>query len=423
MKSNFKTLKFIFFVILVMGFLSPLRAQEEIELIEIKVNDLDEQTTININTTRPVKFLFYKIDNPPRLVIDFIGTNIYSKQPEKIIFKYGKIREIESIYYDYDVESGDFQPKLDSLILRFAPNVEISIIGSQNGIILNIQQQQVVVDKKKRAFKITKAKTLAWKIAYQKKLVSQKNKKLAEVAKKEVTEIEKKKEEAPFIDNLAALSGKTYTIDRYDDSIKKELDEITNQQILSTTKDANYNWLMLAIIAPAAAASIALIRLINSKAKVEDKKDSYDIELTELDDFFTEHRDFQLNQADQRDLDIDGVLDKCIEKRKFARFDIPQDNERSIKVDLETGGLEKVTTLAKNLSLGGISIELRRDIKVPYILQVGLKFPDSPEINYILTTVVWSKEKNENIRAYGMSFMMLTENEEKSIYKYLTNNL
>ncbi len=419
MKYNSKVLKFIFFTILVMGFLSPLRAQEKIELTDIKVNNLDKRTTVNINTTRPVKFLFYKIDNPPGLVIDFIGINIYSQQPERIIYKYSRIREIQSIYYD--AESSNFQPKLDSLILSFAPNVEISVIGSQNGIVLNIQQHQAVA-KKEGAFKIIKAKALAQKIAYQKKLAFQKNKKMTEVAKKEVTEIEKKKEEIPFIDNLAALSDKTYTIDRHNDSIKKELDEVSNQQIVSATKDTNYNWFVLAIVVSAAVASAALIKLINSTVKIEDKENEYDVELAELDDFFNEHRDFQPNQTDQRNSDIDDVLNKCIEKRKFARFDIPQDNERSIRIDLETGGLEKVTTQAKNLSLGGIGIELRRDIKIPYILQVGLKLPDSPEINYVLTTVSWSKEKNEDIRAYGMSFMMLTESEEKNIHKYLIDN-
>jgi len=55
-------------------------------------------------------------------------------------------------------------------------------------------------------------------------------------------------------------------------------------------------------------------------------------------------------------------------------------------------------------------------------LQVGLKLPDSLEINYVLTTVSWSKEKDEDIRAYGMSFMMLTESEEKNIHKYLIDN-
>ena len=197
----------------------------------------------------------------------------------------------------------------------------------------------------------------------------------------------------------------------------------TNQQIVSTTKDTNYNWLVLAIIVPAAVASVVLIRLINSTVKTEDKENEYDVELAELDDFFNEHRDFQLNQTNQRNSDIDDVLNKCIEKRKFARFGIPQDNERSIRVDLETGGLEKVTTQVKNLSLGGIGIELRRDIKIPYILQVGLKLPDSPEINYVLTAVSWSKEKDEDTRAYGMSFMMLAESEEKNIHRYLIDNL
>ena len=116
------------------------------------------------------------------------------------------------------------------------------------------------------------------------------------------------------------------------------------------------------------------------------------------------------------------LLDKCLEKRKLTRFDFFGDDELGVGVDLETKELDKIFTRAKNLSAGGMCVELNKDIKMPSVLQLGLRLPDSQEVNQILARIIWTKGKNTDLRHYGLSFMMLTDYEEKKIRKFLDDN-
>ena len=159
-----------FIIILVLFFVGTINlcyAQDRrIELIDIKVSNSADRTLIGIKTNQPVDFLHYNLKNPPRLVIDFIGTNIYSQEPEVSIFVHGNIREIKSVLYSTSGED----PKIDSLVFKFKPNVAVRIKKDKNRIFLQVKEHSVI--SKINDFNNTKrirANLLASRIAENKK--------------------------------------------------------------------------------------------------------------------------------------------------------------------------------------------------------------------------------------------------------------
>ena len=431
----------------------PIWAEDEIKITDIRVDVLNSQkTTVNINTSKPVRFLFYKVENPPRLIIDFVGMDIYSEEAEKLVFTRGNIKEIQSIFYE--IEGNSNKPKLDYLILKFIPDVTVNVKSIKGGILLDVQKLEAVVKAKDSALKSARAKLFADQIVFSKRLIKKSTKTedkeidISQLKKKEKEERCKATEviiprEEPFV-----LSLKDKTVDTYvkpepedfsktpirkeeikaskkqeESSLIRKEESFDERQVISSVEPRfkiSFNHYLLVIILNCfiLASLIALILSFSYKEEIRQKE----IQLANLNKFFDSCPTCHLPQHQEDSSSKKGKPDKCLEKRKFARFKLPQDSENSISVDLETERLNRVVTRAKDISLGGIGIELQKDISIPNILQIGIKFPDSPEANYILSRLTWQKDKNEKVRLYGLSFMMLTDYEEKKIHRYLVEN-
>jgi hypothetical protein len=111
-----------------------------------------------------------------------------------------------------------------------------------------------------------------------------------------------------------------------------------------------------------------------------------------------------------------------LEKRRYARFDLPQDDHISVYLDIETEGFEKIKTRAQDISLGGIRIEIDSRTRLPEVLELELRLPDYEKASDVLARIEWVNPIDDNSCMYGLSFMMLGENEENKIRDFLNNN-
>lgn len=452
MKKTFRNLSviIIFLVILIVGLVLPAQAlNKSVELTDIKVNNFNKLTTIDIKTTRAVKFLYYKLYNPTRLVIDFVGTHLYSQEPERIIFNRGHIKEIQSVFHE--IEDKDNQPRLDLLVLKFRRNVTVKVESKKYGLSLKVQEYIVGLDGKSFSDTLIKAHVLAEKIAREKKLALRQEDKFVITVKEPKIEDKIQGIEKAFLlsEKETFKTSASYILNLYENSLKKELGRFSSKQIkseedkeksilpiIATTKKVEdipkltqglepktkykFDWLALTITSTVIAAGL-LTTLIFLKIRESLYKAEHQMQLPELEEILENQPNRQLEE--KRGLVYqDDLVDKCLEKRRFARFSLPQDDNLSVGVDLETKDLSKIFTQVNNLNLGGIGIELDKEIDLPHILQIGLRLPDSEEANQVLARIIWSKEENDNLRYYGLSFMMLTDYEEENIRKFLTDN-
>lgn len=419
-------------------------AQEAyIKLTDIKVSNSNSQTLIDIRTNQPVDFLHYNLKNPPRLVIDFVGTNIYSQEPEVLIFERGNVREIKSVLYSLAEDN----PKIDSLVLKFKPNVAVRIRRDSNRILLQVKEHSVIskandFDNAKRI----RANLLASRIA--------ENKKTNFIADSSQNYFGIADAYSPVTDFIVASSidkitlPGTYMWSLYEDSIKEKmqefaaLDDITlfsaenNKQTermsnakmasLKTTFTKNetkeaglglsplrigLNFLLI----------ISLISLIGYKLKLGAKAISHQKQLPDVDEILS---DVRLKPVERYNFKVNQEVsdDNLVEKRRYARFNLPDDDMLTVYMDVEIEGFDKIKTKAKDLSLGGIRIEIDGRVRLPEVLELELRLPEYDKSSEVLARIEWVNPTSESTCSYGFSFMMLGEDEENKIKDFLKNN-
>jgi hypothetical protein len=370
--------------------------------------------------------LFYKVEKPPSLIVDFLSTQIYSDEASRISYNQGNIREIRSVFYEE--EKGKKQ-RLDYLVLSFAPDVEVSIKESKEGIVLTARKSVALAGNTMQADERNKARVIAGAIALEKKFSD------AKLTKGKTNYIAPKFE---YEGKYSYLINGITSFDRYaklkpletsEDkqlavaSIRKTqteegvLKQIKPAVTLTSTENeaSGFNWAILSIIS-AFLISVVVISMAILSAKDEEEKLEDEKEL--IDDFFDQYQYNYPQNPDRKGDSSEDILDKCIEKRKFARFQLPQSREDSLIVNLETEK-NRLRIKARDLSLGGLCIEVDLEIKVPSILQASLNIPNFDDENHVLARVAWSQRTGNNKRRYGISFLMVTEIEEKRIRKYL----
>ncbi|MCK5305872.1 MAG: PilZ domain-containing protein [Candidatus Omnitrophica bacterium] len=431
MRKIVRQFKLVILLFLINGFVPAAEAADKrIELTNIKVRSSAEGTIIRVNTSRPVKFLYYKVENPARLIIDFISTNIYSREPEKIVFTRGNLREIQSVFYE--TEGG--QPGLDSLVLKFVPNVTVKVKGEKSGILLRVERSAVFSQAVEPPDKNSEAYILAEKIARRKSLAGRGDKR-----------------------NHSLLSSLSYMLSLYENSIKKELAVFESRETETSMAGKHLSPETLAILAAAgktninlayrrpdalgslklssgqrlkdggyltwaalAATSIitasgALIMLVKGRRR---KTNLRQVNVSRL-----QKSDFSRLRIVERLTCRDNQANRCFEKRQFARLGVPAEGFLRVSMDIETQKLCKAPACAKNISLGGICIEIEGNIEIPRILEIWLRLPDVREANQVLARIEWSRKKDDGLCCYGLSFMMLGEKEEAKIKTFLNDNL
>jgi hypothetical protein len=439
-----RTLYTIILFFLSVGAANLCFAQEaHIKLTDIKVSNSNSQTFIDIRTNQPVDFLYYNLKNPPRLVIDFVGTNIYSQEPEVLIFERGNIREIKSVLYSVT----DDNPKTDSLVLKFKPNVAVRIKKDSNRILLQVEEHSVIskindFDNAKRI----KANLLASRIAETKKTTS--------IAGNNTNSLVVADAYSPISDFILTSSMDrvilpgSYMWVLYEDSIKEKMQEfavlddinlispasdnqrgLTNNSIVTSVQKAsinaknkknnlgllNFNTGFKFILI------ISLISLIGYKLRLHFKAMAHQKQLPDVDEILADVRlkpveryNFKLNQ--------EANEDSLVEKRRYARFALPDDEMLTVYMDVETEGFDKIKTKAQDLSLGGIRIEIDGRVRLPEVLELELRLPEYDKSSEVLARIEWVNPTTDNTCSYGLSFMMLGEEEENKLKDFLKNN-
>ena len=437
-----RTLFIIILFFLSVGIANLCYAQDAyIELTDIKVSNSNSQTLIDIRTNQPVDFLYYNLKNPPRLVIDFVGTNIYSQEPEVLIFERGNIREIKSVLYSLAEDN----PKIDSLVLKFKPNVAVRIKRDDNSILLKVKEHTVIskIDDFNNAKRI-RANLLASRIVEDKKTTfkdydNQNSFILADAY-------------SPISDFIVASSVNkitlpgTYIWALYEDSIKEKmqefavLDDITffskeksNQagpinnigvtsirKAATDIKKANFSLSNLSI-GLNFILIFSLISLVGYKLKLRAKTMSHQGQLPDVDEILA---DVRLKPVERYNFKVDKEAseDNLVEKRRYARFNLPDDDMLTVYMDVEIEGFDKIKTKAQDISLGGISIEIDSRVRLPEVLELELRLPEHDESSEVLARIEWVNPTSESTCSYGFSFMMLGEDEENKIKDFLKNN-
>jgi hypothetical protein len=427
-----------------MGTMSLCSAQSErVELTDIKVKNSRDVTFVDIRTDKPIDFLYYNLKNPPRLVIDFVGTHIYSQEPELLVYDYSNICEIKSILYLGDEES----PKIDSLVLKFKPNVAVKIKGDKNRIQLQVREHSVIskANETNEATKI-RANLLAGRIAESKRTITDK------ISNQDV--IVTADAYSPASDFIVASSVKkinspgSYVWSLYEASIKEKMhefavldkialaDESSKQEGVSKSKERlsfaglnkeekiesmsvfnfqtmrfGFNILLVS----------SLVFLAGYKLRQHINAISHQRQLPDVNEILSNVRSRPIDIYNFNNMQGDAD-NNLLEKRRYARFDLPQDDHISVYLDIETEGFEKIKTRAQDISLGGIRIEIDSRTRLPEVLELELRLPDYEKASDVLARIEWVNPIDDNSCMYGLSFMMLGENEENKIRDFLNNN-
>ena len=436
------TLFITILILLSVGTSNLCYAQEAyIKLTDIKVSNSNSETLIDIRTNQPVDFLHYNLKNPPRLVIDFVGTNIYSQEPEVLIFERGNVREIKSILYSLAEDN----PKIDSLVLKFKPNVAVRIRRDSNRILLQVKEHSVIskINDFNNAKRI-RANLLASRIVEDKKITfkdyDNQNSFIVADAYSPISDfivassvnkitlpgtyiwalyedsIKEKKQEFAVLDDITFFSKeKSNQAEPINNvgmtSIQKAATDIKNAKFSLSNLSIGLNFILI----------FSLISLVGYKLKLHAKTMSYQRQLPDVDEILADVRlkpveryNFKVNQK--------ASEDNLVEKRRYARLNLPDDDMLTVYMDVEIEGFDKIKTKAQDISLGGISIEIDSRVRLPEVLELELRLPEHDESSEVLARIEWVNPTNDSTCSYGLSFMMLGEDEENKLKEFLKNN-
>ena len=132
--------KIIVILLLLFGLLNPLSgtladAEGIIKLTDIQVQEIGRVSHVILKTSEPVEILDFKLANPPRVVLDLVGENIYSMATDTLLFDRGTIKEIRSGLFR--TEPSDAYPgrKVDSVTLELREDAAYRV-SKENGAIV-----------------------------------------------------------------------------------------------------------------------------------------------------------------------------------------------------------------------------------------------------------------------------------------------
>lgn len=137
MKTYWKKIISIGQSLLVLGFvfISTVYGQPDGSKAEesLTAKDTSKGLSIIISTTGPVKFRSHWFDEPPRLMIEFLATNVLSHLDEEVIVPHGLIKKIRSTYGGKEENKS-----LKSLTFELLEKVPYTINQGENKIVLEL---------------------------------------------------------------------------------------------------------------------------------------------------------------------------------------------------------------------------------------------------------------------------------------------
>lgn len=118
----------------------------DIVVSDLSVSELPQKTRLIITTTQPVFYNSFTMDNPPRLILDLAGDNIYSQKEEVILINKGAIKSIRNNYYQ---NGADNKKHLDLIVVELSQPCEYKILTSGNNIFVEFDNPQAITPVKK----------------------------------------------------------------------------------------------------------------------------------------------------------------------------------------------------------------------------------------------------------------------------------
>lgn len=119
----------------------------ERSLDSIEVQERKEGIRVVIMTDRPVEYSFYETELPHRLVIDLIGTDIYTKLSPKIPVGKANLYEINLRWYGKPPEKEGERGKVDLVELVLTKKVKYNVTARNNRIFVDLEAPGFIPEK------------------------------------------------------------------------------------------------------------------------------------------------------------------------------------------------------------------------------------------------------------------------------------
>ena len=106
------------------------------QLEEIRVEEVAGKTRVALINTVWVSYNCFILDSPPRLIINFIDDNVYSKESERVVVNKGVVDEIRC---GYTQEGEEVTSRLDYLVLQLNQPSSFQEEREKNSIIIDLK--------------------------------------------------------------------------------------------------------------------------------------------------------------------------------------------------------------------------------------------------------------------------------------------
>jgi len=126
----------ILILLLVITFALGAWATETVQLEEIKVEEVAGKTRVVLVNTELVDYTCFVLDSPPRLIINIIDDNLYSKKNKRILVNRGLVEEIRC---SYKQKEGVDTPYLDYLVLQLTKPSSFQAERKENSIVIDLK--------------------------------------------------------------------------------------------------------------------------------------------------------------------------------------------------------------------------------------------------------------------------------------------
>jgi len=123
-------------ILLLASFALRAESAKIVQLQEIKVEELAGKTRVALISAGPVDYSCFTLDSPPRLIINFVDDNVYTKESERLIVNKGLVKEIRSQRKE---KEGKLTAYLDYLVLQLSQPSSFSTEREGNSIIVDLK--------------------------------------------------------------------------------------------------------------------------------------------------------------------------------------------------------------------------------------------------------------------------------------------
>ncbi|MBA7465967.1 hypothetical protein ES707_01139 [subsurface metagenome] len=107
-----------------------------VQLEEIRVEKVAGRTRVVLINTEPVDYTCFNLESPPRLIINFVDDNVYSRKNERIVVNKGVVEEIRCRYKQ---KGEEVTSRLDYLVLQLNQPSSFHVKREKNSIIIDLK--------------------------------------------------------------------------------------------------------------------------------------------------------------------------------------------------------------------------------------------------------------------------------------------